>query len=98
MCHIIAFNHVKWAAEFIHTNPTNAWSNGFGKYKGPNPTQYPNDTWKELVWDISNLRPGHAKCNSQTATLAVGVPSLTIQKAAVLYVAGRLKVLEPTWF
>lgn len=98
MCHIIAFNHVKWAAEFIHTNPSNPWSIGFGKYKGPDPTQYPNDTWKELVWDLSNLQPGHAKCNSQTASLAVGMPSPTLQKKAVIYVAGRLKALEPTWF
>jgi hypothetical protein len=98
MCHIIAFNHVKWAAEYLYQNPSNPWSNGYGKYKGPDPKQYPNDTWKELVWDISNLRPGHAKCNSQTASQAVGLPSLGIQKAAVIYVAGRLKGLEPTWF
>lgn len=98
MCHIVAFKHISWAADFIHQNPSNAWSVGQGKYKGPNPSQYPNDTWKELVWDITNLQPGHSKCNSQTAHFAVGPLSPSAQKAAVVYVAARLKALEPTWF
>jgi hypothetical protein len=98
MCHIVAFKHISWAADFIHLNRSHAWFSGVGKYKGPNPTQYPNDTWKALVWDISNLQPGHSKCNSQTAHLAVGPLSSSNQKAAVAYVAVRLKALEPTWF
>jgi hypothetical protein len=96
MCHIIAFNHIRWAAEYIHTNPNDPLIGS--KYKGPDPTNYPNDTWKNLVWHPSNLRPGHSKCNSQTATQAKGIPSAPLQKTAILYAVGRLKALEPTWF
>jgi len=97
MCHIIAFNHIKWAAEYLHANPNDPLIGS--KYKGPNPTNYPNDTWKNLVWHTNNLRPGHSKCNSQTASQAVGIPGTPhLQKAAIVYVIARLKTLEPTWF
>jgi hypothetical protein len=97
MCHIVAFNHIRWAANWLYVNKNHAWVGG--QYQGPDPKNYPADTWKKLVWHKSNLQPGHSKCNSQTATLAKGVPkNQQAEKAAVTYVVLRLKRLEPNWF
>lgn len=96
MCHIIPFNYIRWAAEWVYANSTSPTLTK--PYKGPNPKNYPADTWKNLVWDLSNLRPGHSSCNSQTASQAKGVPSLSDQKTAISYVVKKLKALEPTWF
>lgn len=96
MCHVIPFNYIRWAAEWVYANKN---SPSLSKpYKGPDPQQYPVDTWKQLVWDKKNLRPGHATCNSQTAHQAKGVPSSSDQKIAINYVIKKLYKLEPTWF
>jgi hypothetical protein len=96
MCHVIPFNYIRWAAEWVYAN---ANSPKLSKpYKGPDPTGYPADTWKELVWDLSNLRPGHALCNSQTAHQAKGIPSSSDQTTAINYVIKKLHKIEPTWF
>jgi hypothetical protein len=96
MCHVIPFNYIRWAADWVYQN---ANSPKLSKsYKGPDPQQYPADTWKNLVWDISNLRAGHASCNSQTAHQAKGIPSSSDQKTAINYVIKKLYQLEPTWF
>lgn len=96
MCHIIPFNHIRYAAQWLHDN-SNSPKIG-GNYKGPKADGYPVDTWKKLVWHISNLRPGHQKCNSQTASSAIGNPVGQQENAAIAYVVNRLKILEPAWF
>lgn len=97
MCHIVAFNHIKWAVSWLYSNKSHYLVGG--NYKGPDVTGFPDDTWRELVWHKSNLRPGHSKCNSQTASQAKGVPSTgTTQNAAITYVVKRLKKLKPLWF
>lgn len=96
MCHIIPFNYIRWAAEWVYANKNSPHLSK--AYKGPDPQSYPADTWKELVWDKSNLRAGHASCNSQTAHQAKGVPSTSDQKIAINYVIKKLHKLEPTWF
>ena len=97
MCHIVAYNHIKWAVDWLFSNKTNHLVGG--TYKGPDVSGLDDDTWRKLVWHKSNLRPGHATCNSKTASQAKGVPNTqTVARAAITYVVGRLKKLKPNWF
>jgi hypothetical protein len=95
MCHIVAYNHIKWAVEWLYLNKSVKVG---GTYKGPNVAGLDDDTWRKLVWHKSNLQPGHAKCNSKTASQAKGSPSTSKAKPAIACVTGRLKKLQPTWF
>jgi ribosomal protein S18 acetylase RimI-like enzyme len=95
MCHIRPYNHIKWAVQWIHDNNTHASAK---KYKGPDVKGMDADAFKELVWDLSNLRPGHSTCNSKTASSAVGVPKTSDQAGIIQYVVGKLKVLRANWF
>ena len=95
MCHIVAFNHISWAADWLAGNKSQPAAQG---YKGPDAKGYDSETWKKLVWDETNLRPGHAKCNSMTAAAARGIPSTTDAKEAITYTVARLKSIKPGWF
>lgn len=93
MCHIVAFNHTKWAVSWLYANRLKY------NYSGPDVTGMDNDTWRKLVWHKSNLRPGHSKCNSKTASQAKGNPATTKdEQAAKNYVLVRLKKINPHWF
>jgi hypothetical protein len=96
MCHKVAFNHIKWAVAWLHANKTHVLALG---YKGPPVSEFTWDAWRALVWDGTNLQPGHAKCNSKTASAARGEPSTAAdRRKAVVYTAAKLKALAPTWF
>jgi N-acetylglutamate synthase-like GNAT family acetyltransferase len=95
MCHKIPFNHIRYAAQWLFDNKLHPTAQG---YKGPDAAGYDWDTWKSLVWHISNLQPGHAKCNSQTASSAKGTPKGPAEQKAIQYAITRLKALQPTWF
>jgi hypothetical protein len=91
LCHIVSFNHIKWAVDYIKLNVKN--------YTGPDWNNMDRDLASDIVWHASNLRPGHAKCNSSTAHQAVGNPKTpTDEKAAANYVYNRLSSLRPHWF
>lgn len=92
MCHVVAYNHIKWGVSWLYTNRVKY------NYSGPDMLGMPDDTWRALVWHKSNLRPGHASCNSKTASLAKGTPSSKDEKAAKTYVLNRLQKLKPNWF
>jgi hypothetical protein len=92
MCHVVAYNHIKWAVEWLHSNK------GKYNYSGPDMLGMDNDTWRDLVWHTSNLRPGHSKCNSKTASQAKGNPATKEEKKIKTYVYQRLKQLKPNWF
>lgn len=98
MCHIIPFNYIRWAADWVYANKNSPHLSK--AYKGPDPKNYPADTWKKLVWSRKNLRAGHASCNSRTAHQAKTLPppSMSDQKEAINYVIKKLHKLEPTWF
>lgn len=98
MCHIIAFNHIKWAVHWLFLNKGNKGNPYAQTYKGPDQDQLDMTTYGKLVWDVANLRPGHAACNSHTAAQARGVPSNPVGNAAVAYVGPKLKALQPGWF
>lgn len=96
MCHVVAYNHIKWAVSWLYNNKSHHVVGG--TYKGPDVSGFPDDTWRELVWHKSNLRPGHSKCNSQTASQAKGNPGQKVANGAISYVVYRLKKLKPHWF
>lgn len=96
MCHIVSYNHIKWAVSWLYSNKSHHRVGG--TYKGPDVSGFPDDTWRDLVWHKSNLRPGHASCNSQTASQAKGTPSTKVANDALNYVIPRLKKLKPLWF
>jgi hypothetical protein len=97
MCHIIAYNHTKWAVEWLYNNKSHYLVGG--TYKGPDMYGFDDDTWRKLVWHKSNLRPGHSKCNSKTASQAKGNPATSkAERDSITYVVNRLKKVKPNWF
>jgi ribosomal protein S18 acetylase RimI-like enzyme len=95
MCHIIPFNHIKWGLQWIYDNKTHSLAKG---YKGPDVTFIDADTFKALVWDLDNLRPGHATCNSQTASSAKGNPKTKDEAGIIKYVVTKLRGIQASWF
>lgn len=87
VCHVIPYNHLMWAWRTIASRHN---------YGGPpfTPSGAPTDqtAHAELAWgNMKNLQPGHAKCNSTTASAATGVPSDPGASAIVKYVEGWCK-------
>ena len=65
VCHILPYNHLMRAWLDLMSDK---------KYSGvrPGAAGY-DDAHKELAWgDVTNLRPGHSRCNSSTSRRAVG--------------------------
>ena len=100
MCHKVPYNHIRYAVEWIYQQKGTLAAQQYGAqtYKGPNAMNFDSDTWKNLVWELENLQPGHASCNSQTAQAAKGAPTGTQERKAITYTVKRLKSLKPTWF
>jgi ribosomal protein S18 acetylase RimI-like enzyme len=99
MCHITPFNHIKWAVEYLAQNPTapsiKKLLHGKTRYIGGPATNLPLTHYQEVVWHASNLRAGHASCNSQTASQAKGNPKNTKEEGEALsYTIPRLNAIN----